>query len=117
MIGAKRYTLTSIPMDTTEYLSKVLAGETMYSQFNIDTPDDNITPGLYAALCLENEKISDALLIPANALYSDETGGRYVYVIQNGERIRRNVKIGRRTDWLAQILEGLEEGEMVYVKE
>lgn len=117
LIGAKRYPLTSIPLDTTEYLSKILAGETMYTQFSFDAPDEDISAGLYAALCLESEVLTDALLIPSNALYSDSAGGRYVYVIENNERTRRNVKTGRMTDWEVQIVEGLTEGEVVYVKE
>ncbi|MBE5771592.1 MAG: efflux RND transporter periplasmic adaptor subunit [Clostridiales bacterium] len=117
LIGAKRYSLTNIPLDTTEYLSKVLAGETIYTQFAFDVPDEDITAGLYAALCLESEVLTDALLIPSNALYSDSAGGRYVYVIENNERTRRNVKTGRMTDWEVQIVEGLTEGEVVYVKE
>lgn len=117
LIGPNRYEVTHIPADTTEYLSKVLAGETLYSNFSIQAPDAWVTPGVYAAICVEDEALEDALLIPYNALYSDGSGNSYVYVIENGERIRRNIKTGRRTDWAVQILEGLKEGDTVYVKE
>lgn len=115
LIGANRYELTPIPLDTSEYITRVLAGETVMSDFSINAPDDSYSVGQYAAVCIETQHIEDALLIPSNALYSDATG-RYVYVIQDDERVRQNVRTGLATDWETQIVEGLEEGAIVYVK-
>jgi len=115
LIGANSYDLTIVPLETSEYISRVLAGETVMSEFTIDEPDDSYSVGQYAAVCIENQHLEDVLLIPSNALYSDATG-RYVYVVQDGERVRQNVRTGAVTDWETQITEGLEEGAIVYVK-
>ena len=56
------------------------------------------------------------MTVPFNALYRDEKG-RYVYKIVDGERVRCNVTVGITNDVEAEILEGLREGDVVYVKE
>ena len=50
-------------------------------------------------------------------VFYDVYGNPYVYVDEDGARVRRLVKIGKVTAGVTQILEGLEEGEVVYVKD
>lgn len=116
LIGADRYEIEQIRMDEQEYMSKVLAGETIMSEFSVVDMDEDVTAGMYAAVCAEMDYVADALLIPGNALYSDASGD-YVYLMEDGVRVRRDVKTGVETEWLVQILEGIEEGDVVYVKE
>ena len=54
--------------------------------------------------------------MPSGAVMND-SGGKYVYVDEDGSRVRRTVRAGVSTDGLVQIIEGLEEGEAVYVKD
>lgn len=115
-IGAEVYDITHVPMDNQEYISKTLAGEKVMTQFEIDAPEGAVSAGQYAAVIMEVQHVEDALMVPSNALFSD-AAGRYLYVMENGARVRRSVKTGAVTDWHTQILEGLEEGEVVYVKE
>ena len=115
LIGDRRYAVTPVPYDTKEYLSQLLAGETLMLQFSFDEPDDALHAGDYAVVCVESEYAADALLVPSNALYTDDT--RYLYVMEDGVHVRRDVKTGIWTDWYTQITEGLEEGELVYVQE
>ena len=56
------------------------------------------------------------LTVPVNALYRDETG-QYVYRMEDGKRVRCEVEVGMTSDVKAEILEGLQEGDEVYVKE
>lgn len=116
LIGEGRYAITPVEVDAQEFVSRALAGETLTSEFTLDTPDDTLSAGQYAAVCLVTQYKADALLVPSNALYHDASG-RYVYVVEGGERVRTAVKVGIRTDWLTEITEGLEEGAVVYVKE
>ena len=116
LAGDSRYEITPVPVDSSEYTSSILAGETVLMQFIIDNPDEKLSAGMYAAICMERNYAENVLLIPSNALYMDGTG-RYVYVIEDGERVRRNVTPGLTTDWLTQIKEGLEEREIVHVKD
>ena len=114
-VGGSVYDITPVEADEKEYLSQVLAGEKPKVRFVINEPDDVLAAGQYAAVCVESDYAADALTVPANALYTD--GGIYLYVMENGVRVRRDVKVGIATDWYVQIVEGLEEGELVYVKE
>lgn len=114
LIGSEKYSLTHVPTEDEDYVSKILSGETLTSEFSFDAPDDTLHPGMYAALCIVTRSARDVLLIPSNALYHDASG-RYVYTLENGSRVRRAVKVGITTDWLVQILDGLEEGAVVYV--
>lgn len=116
LIGEKKYALERVKMDQKDYISLVLSGETVKSQFMILDPDDAFSIGQYAAVCLVSDYVQEALIIPSNALYSDDSG-RYVYVIEDEKRIRKTVKVGLMSDWQIQILDGLEEGAVVYVKE
>jgi len=58
----------------------------------------------------------NVLTIPVNALYQD-AGGRYVYKMSDGKRIRCDVSVGSVNSTKVEITEGLEEGDLVYVKE
>ncbi len=115
-VGSKRYALTATPVDEKKYMAQVLAGVKLRRQFTFDEPDQELEVGQYAVVCVESNYRPDVLLMPTNTLYSaDRT--RYLYVMENGVRVRREVKVGVTTDWYTQITEGLQEGELVYVKE
>jgi HlyD family secretion protein len=55
-----------------------------------------------------------ALLIPNGAFYN-ETGGAWVFVVtpDEGEAVKRQVRLGRRNADYIEVLEGLEPGEKV----
>lgn len=115
-IGGRQYALTATPVDEKKFLAQILSGQSLIRQFTFDEPDDMLAAGQYAAICVENNYQADVLLVPTNALYSADKI-RYLYVMEDGVRVRRDVKVGVTTDWYTQITEGLEEGELVYVKE
>lgn len=55
---------------------------------------------------------SNALQVPASALFRYENGWA-VFCVENGRARRRRVKPGHRTGFRAEILEGLQEGQLV----
>ena len=115
-VGSQCYAMTPTPVDEKKYMSQVLSGVKLRRQFTFDEPDEALAVGQYAVICVETNYRADVLLVPSNTLYSaDRT--RYLYVMENGVRVRREVKTGVATDWYTQITEGLQEGELVYVKE
>jgi len=116
LVGAERYGLTPAEVDEKEYIAQMLAGETLKSDFSIESPGEELEAGQYAAICLVMQRAEDALIVPSNAVFSDKAG-RYLYLIEDGVRVRRDVKVGISTDWETQITEGLEEGDVVYVKD
>ena len=115
LIGGKRYNVTHKPYSAAEISFLISGNYPLYTHFFIDA-DESISSGMYAAVIRIWDYKEDALKIPDNALYTDEEGS-YVYVIKDEEeRERRDVVVGIMTDTTAEILEGLEEGEEVYVK-
>ena len=115
LINGGRYEITPREMEREDYIALVLAGNDVPACFDFEA-DEGVEAGMYAAVCLVTRARENVLLIPTNALLRGG-GGRYVYVLgENGERTRRTVKTGASTAWLTEITEGLEEGEVVYVK-
>lgn len=76
----------------------------------VDLPD-GISVELTTAAYLEE----DAVLVPTDALYFDTGDAAYVYLVQNGKAVRRDVTIGLYSAETAAIIEGLEGGEEVIV--
>ena len=119
LVGGKRYELEHEPMTLKEMTSILLSGRSLPTRFRVVGPEedmDELAAGLYAAVCLENGRVEDALIVPMGALYS-AGGERYVYVQTENGRERRTVTVGVTNGLDAQITEGLSEGEIVYVKE
>ena len=75
-----------------------------------------VESGQYAVVKIWTVGTENVLTIPVNALYRDQKG-YYVYKIIDGERVRCDIKEGLVSEVKAEILEGLEEGDVVYVKE
>lgn len=70
--------------------------------------------GEYIQLIVVREESTDTLRIPANALWRD-SGVTYVYVIDGTEKVYTEVEVGVTNDAYVEILEGLGEGDAVYV--
>lgn len=73
-----------------------------------------IRPGYLARVSMDAERRPNVLAVPSEALLASERDERFVYVINNDNRLeRRDVVTGiERRNW-TEILEGLKEGEKV----
>jgi HlyD family secretion protein len=60
----------------------------------------------------ENDNV---LKLPLTALFRDGAGDWAVFIAENGRAERRPVKLGRRSGFEAQIVDGLHEGERIVV--
>lgn len=119
LIGDSRYEIEYEPIEKEEFLSLMLAGNPIESRFRIVGPDgweNRLEAGQYAAIVLVNGYTPSALLVPANAVLSD-SGGKYVYVVgEGGQRVKRDIRIRQPVGAIyAEVLEGLSEGERIYV--
>ena len=114
LINGKKYELTYRPYSPAEVSYLVSNNYPIYTHFYFNV-DETIQAGMYAAIVRVWDYKADVLTIPDNALYTDEKG-YYVYVIDGEEKERRDVTIGIVSDVAAEVVEGLEEGEEVYVK-
>lgn len=117
LIGGERYEIVHREMDAQEYASLVLSGASIDITFDFaGEQPENLSAGQYVGVCLVRRMAEDALLVPSNAIFTDDSG-RYVYVVRDGERARRYVETGMATAWETQILSGIEEGAVVHVQE
>lgn len=114
-IGDGEYEVTYIPYDQDEYTAKLIAGETVYSTFRLNDENANVESGMYAALMVYKAYKENVLTVPVNAIYRDGTK-RYVYKLAGEQRIRCDITVGMVTDTKAEVTEGLEAGDVVYVK-
>lgn len=112
----KEYEISYIPYDRNEYIAMMLHGEEVKTQFSFHAADSFLESGQFAAIMVIRSYRENVLTIPVNALYRDGTG-RYVYKQADGQRVRCDVTAGVISDTKAEIVEGLEEGDMVYVKD
>lgn len=71
--------------------------------------------GDFVLVCMKNNYHPQVLSIPSKAIYRDSSGS-YVYFLEGDTRVRRDVVTGYSGTVYVEILEGLQEGDKVYVK-
>ena len=117
-IDGHRVDIVPQEIDWQKYITAALTGAEMRTGFDFANESDaeGLESGMYVAVFVKSNQALDALAIPANALYTDSSG-RYVYLMNGDTRVRQPVSVGRSTTMWVQILDGLQEGDVVYVKE
>ena len=80
----------------------------------IDNPDYKLRPGMLLQINLEKQLLN-TLIVPEKALLPIEDK-QFVYVVEDGKAVRKEVQVGRRKPGIAQIVAGLESGEQVVVE-
>ena len=120
LIDGQRYDVVYDPLTRDEMTALILSGQSLTSRFRVVMPEGGEEAGhagQYGVLCMETGLVEDVLMIPSGAVLASGSG-KYVYVIgEDGERVRRDVQTGRSNGIDTVIVEGLEEGETVYVGE
>jgi multidrug efflux pump subunit AcrA (membrane-fusion protein) len=80
----------------------------------ITDTDALIKPGMAANVTIVTNKVENALLVPSTAIYTDNTGQQYVYLIQNGTPTTVPVTVGAVSDTTTQITNStLKEGDTI----
>ncbi|MBT8445478.1 MAG: efflux RND transporter periplasmic adaptor subunit [Gammaproteobacteria bacterium] len=76
-------------------------------------PNDDglIRPGMFMTVAVEKER-ENVLLIPEEALVPKQ-GRQFVYVIEDGKAIEKQVELGARVPGLAEIRSGLSAGDTI----
>ena len=85
------------------------------ARFDVLNPDTNFKPGPFVVIANFVNISHDTLIIPVNSVYASPTD-RYVYINNNGTKEVRIVETGIRNKAMIEILNGLEEGEEVFVR-
>lgn len=71
-------------------------------------------PNMLAVLRIVDYKAANAITVPVNSIQKSETAD-YVFVAENGKAKRVNVRTGKVSDGMAEILVGLKAGDKVIV--
>lgn len=84
-------------------------------QVNLDKGVKSIVPGMACKVKLAAYAKKDALLLPVNAVLTDELDDRrYVYLLgKDGKSARHDVTVGEKTDKVVEIVQGLAESDQV----
>lgn len=113
-INGQEYELYHIPTTRQERLEASRRGIPERWHFNFVHGQPPL--GSYASIMFYTVDVPDALRVPINAVFFMEGVGNYVYRVQNDELIMTHVRVGVRSNSFAQILEGLKEGDEVFVR-
>jgi RND family efflux transporter MFP subunit len=90
---------------------------TMHTEVDVPNPNRVLIPGMYAEAVITLENKEHALAVPLQAV-SREGDHSSVYVVASANKIEvRPVKLGIETSTQAEVLSGLEVGELVVVSE
>lgn len=96
------------------YLDDLMEEESTYTYFGAEDYNE-ARMGDFVLICMVGNYHEDVLSIPENAVYRD-SNGTYVYLVEDGIRTKRDVITGYGDGVYVEILEGLKEGDRVYVK-
>jgi HlyD family secretion protein len=75
--------------------------------------DENIKPGMTAAVNIIAERIEDVLLVPNRAVRFKD-GRRIVYILVNGELVPVPITLGSSSETMSEVIDGeLETGDII----
>lgn len=81
---------------------------------NFDKRDSRVNAGMFAKVKLYTSKYSGKLVVPSDALVTNDDGTSYLFVVNDDYTVsRREVKTGKSIDGKTQIIDNLMAGERV----
>lgn len=78
----------------------------------VDNPDGALRPGTFGDLVFEVQSHENALVVPQIAVLENA----YVFVVESGKAVRKNVALGIQNATMIEILDGLAQGDAVVVE-
>ncbi len=112
LVEGKRYEVQYEVMEPEEYRRRKQKEVEVYTTFHLIDPSDEVSPGQYAVIVVVEERLTNVLCVPKDAVSRDERGS-YVYLYDNGESVYTPVQTGTYDAAFVEILSGLKEGDPV----
>ncbi|HPW17314.1 MAG TPA: efflux RND transporter periplasmic adaptor subunit [Candidatus Aminicenantes bacterium] len=81
-------------------------------EVHVANPDAALRPGTFGDLAFEVESRENALAVPQSAVLENA----YVFVVEGGKAVRKDVKLGLENTRMVEVLSGLADGEAVVVE-
>jgi macrolide-specific efflux system membrane fusion protein len=86
--------------------------------FDVPNPDGKLRIAMTAQATIVVSSVKDVLAIPSSALGARQADGRYAVRVKEGEKIvDRTIRVGLNNRVQAQVLEGLQPGDLVVTSE
>lgn len=82
------------------------------AQIHIEDADEDIYLGIEAKVVIHTESANQVLIVPVEVVNADKEGD-FVYVVENGVVVRKNIVTGISSDSYIEIKEGLNEEDIV----
>jgi len=90
-----------------------LAGDPVTKKFGVevavDNPDLTLRPGTFGEVVFEVSTHDQAMVLPQKAILENA----YVFLVQKGKAVRRDVSLGLQNRILVEVTQGLAEGDLV----
>ena len=117
-IDGKTYDIHQVYYSSSEYVMFRRLGIEPLMRFEISGGSpDMLSAGEPVFIKGYTAFVEDTLRIPENAVYRDRDGSNFVYLLRDGEQELVYVTIGVATNIFVQILDGLDEGDEVVVRQ
>ena len=111
-INGKRYEVNYQPIENEEYNRLTQDGQTVYSSFYLQDPNNEVAMGDAATLVLINESRSDVLCIPYDAVKVEKEGS-YCYVYDGENSVYTELQLGLKDGAYVEVLSGIKPGDKV----
>ncbi|WP_407482008.1 efflux RND transporter periplasmic adaptor subunit [Elizabethkingia meningoseptica] len=113
-------TLESNGKEYAVLVSKVLP-EVVQGQFSaelnfVDEKPESLKIGMTFGVKLKLSADTQSLMIPKGSFFKD-TNGKWIFVVEKGKAVRRNISLGRENPLYYEVLTGLKEGEQVIISD
>ena len=116
-IDGNVYEIEQIPITIEERQLYSARDMTPPDRFRVLNPSETtMQMGRGALIRIYHAIVEDTLRIPINALFTAPGDGPYVYRVENNMNIPVTVEVGMRTGSFVEIISGLAEGDIVYVR-
>jgi membrane fusion protein (multidrug efflux system) len=81
---------------------------------NVPNTDLALKPGMFLDVSLARDE-RQALMVPEGALVPEQSK-QFLFVVEDGRAVRREVRIGRRQPGKVEVVDGLQSGDQVIVE-
>ncbi len=85
------------------------------TEITISNPDDNLIIGADADVEIHTADVSGVVIVPIEVVNTD-SNGTFVYIVEDGVVVRRNVTVGVVSDSYEEITEGLSAGDQIITR-
>ena len=82
------------------------------ARIHIENPDAGIYLGVEARVVIHTGSAKNVVVIPVELINADKQG-EFCYVVENGMVVMRRITTGLSSDTMAEVKEGLKEGDQV----